>query len=74
MPTCIDSGLFVGTATESSSYRARSTSPAAMDRDGVVRLLSSILAGTPRLLGVACRQRPGLFDDRHPGETRKQHQ
>ncbi|MGH3548413.1 MAG: WhiB family transcriptional regulator [Pseudonocardiaceae bacterium] len=34
----------------------------AVDREGTVRLLSAILADSPRLPGAACRGRHALFD------------
>lgn len=44
----------------------------ALDPEGTTRLLSRILWELPSLPLAACRERPGLFDDRLPGETPEQ--
>lgn len=43
-----------------------------LNPEGSVRLLSAILWELPALPRAACRDRPGLFDERRDGETREQ--
>ena len=42
--------------------------PASIHDPGIVPLLSAMLAGTPKLTGARCTDRPDLFDPRDRGE------
>ncbi|MCX2965600.1 WhiB family transcriptional regulator [Gordonia aquimaris] len=45
--------------------------PASIHDPGIVPLLSALLAGTPKLDGARCIERPDLFDPRDRGEPLK---